>query len=629
MYGTDLGNVTYVQASDCGANTSQSVTPSNPSNSGAASPNSQYMASFAVQTRKDLPLTVKGINFWKASTFCPSGCENFNASDFLVIYARHQSLTQRNIPLAQLSQDFTPTLANDYCKNSGGAPQRNVAVQVQLSDVNNNYVGELARLTPASCQANASNPPFNSGGNTQVASLDSQFLTNWAAEVRRDLPFVFGGVQFTAATTYCPVGCQSTTSSGTMLVLSSRTPNLSKNNVNLNQLGPSVRNLLLDKYCDKTRNTNYGLWVDLVDSNSNYVGRPVTLSPRDCPTVFTPGTGQSTAPTGGSVSSVEQQLWDAVKNSSRLQDFQAYMNDYPNGQYSSIARLKINQLGGAAQQSSIFSTAPTTSPSSGNSVEEQYWDTVKNSTRVQDFQSYLRDYPNGQFAPIARLRISQLGGTGNASPTGSSAEDQYWNAIANSQNAQDFQNYLNSYPSGTYAAIARVKIGQLGSGTTFPPSPGVSTGSGLFSQQTTGDEILKMAQFGSLNEMANLKTFWVLTDVNDLKSREAISEELVKAFPKLSTATAFEDADFYIVFGMTDSSGVLVTDNSNRLNQTFTGQLMVFTSAASGGGRPSIRILFRSTKSQSFTQAGISLFQTSPAKATTKDFIKALEKMKF
>ncbi len=194
---------------------------------------------------------------------------------------------------------------------------------------------------------------------------------------------------------------------------------------------------------------------------------------------------------------------------------------------------------------------------------------------------------------------------------------------------QDFQGYLYNYPSGKYAAIARVRIGQLGSTTTPAPSLPTSTGSGLFSQQTTGAQILAMAQFGSISEMSNLKTFWVITDGNDLKSRQTISEELVKAFPKLSTASAFEDADFYLVFGMTDNNGAAVTDNSNRADQTFTGQLMVFRSSPSSSGQPSIRILFRSTKSQTFSPAGISLFQSSPAKNTTKDFVKALDKMNF
>ncbi len=630
MNGTDLGNVTYVQASDCQA-ISGTGSPQNPATgtSQNGSKNAQFLADYAAQTRKDIPMTAQGITLWKASTFCPLGCENYHTGDFLVVYAKHLNLAKQNIPLAQLSQSFLPVLKDNYCNKSGGAPQRNVGFQVQLTDMYNAPVGDLALLTPAICSVNTA-PNLTSAQTSQTASNqfqtpDSRFLSDWANEVRRDLPFVFGSMQFTAATTYCPVGCQSTTSSGAMLVLSSRIPNLSKNNVDVNQLGPMVRNFLLDRYCDKARNTNYSLWVDVVDMNQNYVGRPATLTPRDCPAVATPNVGQPGPTSGNNSSNVEQQLWDAVKNSNRTQDFQTYLNDFPNGQYSSIARLRISQLGGVVPQSSTFST-PATPTSSGTSVEEQYWDTVKNSVRVQDFQSYLNDYPNGQFVPIARLRISQLGSGGV--PSGSNAEDQYWNAILNSQNTQDFQGYLNNYPSGKYAAIARVRISQLVGTAPISTSP-PPTGTGLFSQQTTGDQILKMAQFGSLGEIANLKTFWVLTDASDLKSRESISEELVKAFPKLSTATSFEDADFYLVFGMTDSSGALVTDNSNRLNQTFTGQLMVFTSTASGSGQPGIRILFRSTKSQSFTQAGISLFQSSPAKNTTKDFIKALEKLKF
>lgn len=451
MFGTDLGNVAYVQPSDCpvnsGSNVSQSTTTAT---NQAASANAQFLATYAAQTRRDIPLTVQGITFWKASTFCPSGCENYHTGDFLVVYAKHQSLAKQNIPLVQLSQSFLPSLTDNYCNKSGGAAQRNVSFQVQLTDTNNNPVGDLSLLTPASCQANAnSNVPANIGNIPQSTSLDSQFLTNWAVEVRRDLPFVFGNMQFTSVTTYCPIGCQSTTSSAAMLVLSSRTPNLSKNNIDLNQLGPSVRNLLLDKYCDKARNTRYGLWVDLSDKNQNYVGRPASLSPSDCPALNQQNVNSGAPVPSSAGSSVEQQLWDAVKNSIRVQDFQTYLNDYPNGTYSSIARLKISQLGGVVPQSGTFAGNPAnTTTMSGNSVEDQYWDAVKNSTRAQDFQSYLNDYPNGQFAPIARLRISQLERSSMGVPSSSNTEDQYWNAMANSQNVQDFQSYLSSYPSG-------------------------------------------------------------------------------------------------------------------------------------------------------------------------------------
>ncbi|HRH46859.1 MAG TPA: discoidin domain-containing protein [Pyrinomonadaceae bacterium] len=53
------------------------------------------------------------------------------------------------------------------------------------------------------------------------------------------------------------------------------------------------------------------------------------------------------------------------------------------------------------------SIAPTIS---SDPVEEQYWDAVKNSSRAQDFQSYLTTYPNGKYAAIARNKISPQGG---------------------------------------------------------------------------------------------------------------------------------------------------------------------------------------------------------------------------
>lgn len=40
-------------------------------------------------------------------------------------------------------------------------------------------------------------------------------------------------------------------------------------------------------------------------------------------------------------------------------------------------------------------------------------------------------------------------------------EREYWETIRNSTNSQDFKDYLQSYPSGAYAAIARTKLRQL------------------------------------------------------------------------------------------------------------------------------------------------------------------------
>lgn len=40
-------------------------------------------------------------------------------------------------------------------------------------------------------------------------------------------------------------------------------------------------------------------------------------------------------------------------------------------------------------------------------IEDQYWDAVKNSTKVEDFESYLKEFPNGKYAESARLKLNQ------------------------------------------------------------------------------------------------------------------------------------------------------------------------------------------------------------------------------
>lgn len=56
-------------------------------------------------------------------------------------------------------------------------------------------------------------------------------------------------------------------------------------------------------------------------------------------------------------------------------------------------------------------------------VDQQYWDSVKDSRNAADIQNYLKEFPNGRFAALARLRSSQLvdgSAAGGNTPTGSS-----------------------------------------------------------------------------------------------------------------------------------------------------------------------------------------------------------------
>jgi hypothetical protein len=49
-------------------------------------------------------------------------------------------------------------------------------------------------------------------------------------------------------------------------------------------------------------------------------------------------------------------------------------------------------------------------------VEREHWETIRNSTNVEDYKNYLQTYPAGAFAAIARAKISQIKSAANARP---------------------------------------------------------------------------------------------------------------------------------------------------------------------------------------------------------------------
>jgi tetratricopeptide (TPR) repeat protein len=47
-------------------------------------------------------------------------------------------------------------------------------------------------------------------------------------------------------------------------------------------------------------------------------------------------------------------------------------------------------------------------PVNSPTIELSFWDSIKNSTNAEDFNAYLRKYPNGEFADLARIRAANL-----------------------------------------------------------------------------------------------------------------------------------------------------------------------------------------------------------------------------
>jgi ribosomal protein L21E len=74
----------------------------------------------------------------------------------------------------------------------------------------------------------------------------------------------------------------------------------------------------------------------------------------------------------------------------------------------------------AGRESSIAAKTAETSEMDPRAIELAYWETIKSSTDPEDFQAYLEKYPQGTFAALARRRV-RLGETAAPTATNSAA----------------------------------------------------------------------------------------------------------------------------------------------------------------------------------------------------------------
>jgi hypothetical protein len=103
---------------------------------------------------------------------------------------------------------------------------------------------------------------------------------------------------------------------------------------------------------------------------------------------------------GNDAETAEATYWESIKNSSNPGDFKGYLRDYPQGQFSELASNRLKAL-----------TAPAAEPNGeeiDRATELAFWDSVKSSSNLADFNAYLKKFPKGQFVELANNRVKLL-----------------------------------------------------------------------------------------------------------------------------------------------------------------------------------------------------------------------------
>ena len=113
-----------------------------------------------------------------------------------------------------------------------------------------------------------------------------------------------------------------------------------------------------------------------------------------------------------------------------------------------------NRAANSTTEASISRVDPT-------AFELSYWETIKSSNNPDDFKSYLDKYPEGQFAALAKNKIAVLNTSANPGINAggdNAAELTFWDSIKNSSNPADFRAYLARYPNGIFSDLAKTRL---------------------------------------------------------------------------------------------------------------------------------------------------------------------------
>ena len=92
------------------------------------------------------------------------------------------------------------------------------------------------------------------------------------------------------------------------------------------------------------------------------------------------------------------------------------------------------------------------------------WQTVSGSDRVEEYLHYLEQFPDGEFASLARDRIaalSQARPVATVMPADTAVELSFWDSVKGSDNPALYLAYLEKYPEGNFVLLAKAELDEL------------------------------------------------------------------------------------------------------------------------------------------------------------------------
>jgi len=133
----------------------------------------------------------------------------------------------------------------------------------------------------------------------------------------------------------------------------------------------------------------------------------------------------------------EAEAWQALSGSTRREDFAAFLRSFPDGEFASLADLKIETLDSLDERAS---------------QERADFILARSQNDVEAWRSFIDTYPASIFAEIATEELSEL--EDEIARNRLSLEELHWRSIRSSRSPEDFATFLRLYPSSQFRDLA-------------------------------------------------------------------------------------------------------------------------------------------------------------------------------
>jgi adenylate cyclase len=112
---------------------------------------------------------------------------------------------------------------------------------------------------------------------------------------------------------------------------------------------------------------------------------------------------------------------------------------------------------------SLSQLPPEPTKGEPQSAEHLFWETIKDSTRIADYEAYLRQYPEGSFVALVRTRLEEFASAagGMRDPKDREVELSFWESVRESDNPASLQAYLEKYPDGEFKSLAEIRLNEF------------------------------------------------------------------------------------------------------------------------------------------------------------------------